>query len=204
MDCSDEFRQENFIRITLTNRGVSYAGYEMTRDGFSFLAMGFTGKKAAQWKEKLLKAFNRMERELAKNHQNIEWKAARLQLKSVRRETTDRIKDFVEYATAQGSKNAKMYYANITTMEYKALGFLEQSKSAEGNFRDTLDLLQISQLQLAEMLAANAISHGMQMKMHYRDIYAFAKQKVIDLAGSISWTRLSEPTIKYTIDIEIP
>jgi len=35
--------------------------YEMTRDGFSFLVMGFTGAKAAQFKEAYIEAFNRME-----------------------------------------------------------------------------------------------------------------------------------------------
>jgi Rha family phage regulatory protein len=38
--------------------------YRMTRDGFSLLAMGFTGEKALAWKLKYLEAFNAMEREL--------------------------------------------------------------------------------------------------------------------------------------------
>lgn len=33
----------------------------MTRDGFSILAMGFTGKAAMEWKEKFIAAFNAME-----------------------------------------------------------------------------------------------------------------------------------------------
>lgn len=41
-----------------------FPAYRLTRDGFSFLAMGFTGKKAAAWKEKFLMAFNAMERRL--------------------------------------------------------------------------------------------------------------------------------------------
>lgn len=36
----------------------------MTRDGFSLLAMGFTGRKALQWKLKYIEAFNRMEETL--------------------------------------------------------------------------------------------------------------------------------------------
>jgi len=36
----------------------------LSRDGFTFLAMGFTGKAAAAWKEKFIAAFNRMELEL--------------------------------------------------------------------------------------------------------------------------------------------
>ncbi|EAL8736228.1 phage regulatory protein [Campylobacter coli] len=36
--------------------------YNLTRDGFSLLAMGFTGKEALQWKILFINAFNEMER----------------------------------------------------------------------------------------------------------------------------------------------
>jgi len=36
----------------------------MNRDGFTLLAMGFTGKKALEWKLKYINAFNEMERQL--------------------------------------------------------------------------------------------------------------------------------------------
>lgn len=38
-----------------------YPEYMITRDGFTLLAMGFTGKEALQWKLKYIEAFNRME-----------------------------------------------------------------------------------------------------------------------------------------------
>ena len=38
--------------------------YNMTRDGFTLLAMGFTGKKALQWKIRYIQAFNAMEQRL--------------------------------------------------------------------------------------------------------------------------------------------
>lgn len=38
--------------------------YLLTRDGFSFLVMGFTGAKADEWKLKYIEAFNKMEQEL--------------------------------------------------------------------------------------------------------------------------------------------
>lgn len=37
----------------------------MNRDGFSLLAMGFTGKNALEWKLKYIQAFNEMEKQLA-------------------------------------------------------------------------------------------------------------------------------------------
>ena len=41
-----------------------YREYLLTRDGFSLLVMGFTGKKALEWKLKYIEAFNKMEQEL--------------------------------------------------------------------------------------------------------------------------------------------
>lgn len=38
--------------------------YLLTRDGFSFMVMGFTGAKADQWKLKYIDAFNKMENAL--------------------------------------------------------------------------------------------------------------------------------------------
>ena len=50
-----------FIESSYINRGKSYPEYLLTRDGFSLLAMGFTGSKALEWKLKYLEAFNKME-----------------------------------------------------------------------------------------------------------------------------------------------
>ena len=44
--------------------GKHYKMYLLNRDGFTLLAMGFTGKQALEWKLKYIKAFNEMEAEL--------------------------------------------------------------------------------------------------------------------------------------------
>ena len=54
-----------FFETSFKNRGKSYPMYFMTRDGFSLLAMGFTGKKALKFKLKFIDAFNKMEARLA-------------------------------------------------------------------------------------------------------------------------------------------
>ena len=43
--------------------------YLMNRDGFTLLAMGFTGKAALEWKLKYIAAFNAMEKQLAQRPQ---------------------------------------------------------------------------------------------------------------------------------------
>lgn len=44
--------------------GQTYRSFDMTRDGFIILAMGFTGKKALQFKLRYIEQFNAMEAEL--------------------------------------------------------------------------------------------------------------------------------------------
>lgn len=62
LDCSQDFNASNFRPITYTDgRGRQKPAYEITRDGFSFLCMGFTGAVAAAWKEKYIAAFNALE-----------------------------------------------------------------------------------------------------------------------------------------------
>lgn len=49
--------------------GQSYPMYLMNRDGFTLLAMGFTGKAALEWKLKYIAAFNEMEKKLTEQPQ---------------------------------------------------------------------------------------------------------------------------------------
>lgn len=51
--------------------GKSYKSYEMTRDGFTLLAMGFTGKAALEWKLKYIEAFNLMEHQLKSQQKHL-------------------------------------------------------------------------------------------------------------------------------------
>lgn len=62
LGCSTEFTERNFAPSEITDStGRTLPAFIITRDGFSFLAMGFTGKEAAQWKEAYIEAFNAME-----------------------------------------------------------------------------------------------------------------------------------------------
>ena len=65
LECSEDFNRLNFEPVTETivraTGGMNIPAINMTRDGFTFLVMGFTGKNAAQWKEKYIGAFNAME-----------------------------------------------------------------------------------------------------------------------------------------------
>ncbi|MDF7387313.1 Rha family transcriptional regulator [Proteus mirabilis] len=71
LDCSPEFHNRNFaemsINLKIGNGAMRKTPFfQMTKNGFVFLVMGFTGKKAAQFKEAYISEFDRMEAELTK------------------------------------------------------------------------------------------------------------------------------------------
>ena len=68
IDCSSDFRVAEFSAYPYTHpqNKQTYTAYNITKDGFMFLVMGFTGAKAAVWKEAFINAFNAMEKQI--NH----------------------------------------------------------------------------------------------------------------------------------------
>lgn len=74
LDCSPEYHQRNFalmiIDVEIGKGAVRQSpAYRITRDGFVFLAMGFTGPEAARFKEAYIEAFNAMERMLTEQRE---------------------------------------------------------------------------------------------------------------------------------------
>lgn len=69
LGCSSDFQNANF-GVSFIIRDLPNGGhkkekyYTMTKDGFTFLVMGYTGAKAARFKEAYISAFNRMEKKL--------------------------------------------------------------------------------------------------------------------------------------------
>lgn len=75
IDCDPNFTQLNFepcLYISELRNGVKreLPMYYLTRDGFTLLAMGFTGKKAMQFKIAYINAFNEMEDILRSGQEN--------------------------------------------------------------------------------------------------------------------------------------
>lgn len=73
LEIPEDFRKRNFAPSGYQaqnglGKTVNYKMYLLTRDGFTLLAMGFTGKRAMQFKLAYIAAFNAMEAELAARH----------------------------------------------------------------------------------------------------------------------------------------
>lgn len=65
LECSQVFRDVNFnVSSYQSEQNKTMPMFEITQDGFAFLAMGFTGKRAAQFKEWYIEQFNSMRAQL--------------------------------------------------------------------------------------------------------------------------------------------
>lgn len=80
LDSSEKFNAINYELVKYKDKkGEERDYYRMTRDGFIFLVMGYTGKNAAQIKESYISAFNQMEKkllEIASGHKLPNYKEA--------------------------------------------------------------------------------------------------------------------------------
>ena len=186
-DISEDVKGDYIFEEEQRNyRGTDFTAYLMNREAFSLVAMRMTSKQARIWQVKFNSAFYEMEKVLLQyqtNKSDIEWTQTRAIGKQARLEETDVIKRFVDYATAQGSKSARFYYKHITNATYKALGLISQK---EPKIRDMMNIYEISQLMLAEKLAANRIKKYMDLGRNYKDIYDTVKNDLIDYAKAIS------------------
>lgn len=156
--------------------GQTYPIYYINRDGFSLLVMGFTGKKALEWKWKYIEAFNLMERTLIEKSTTL-WLQTREQTKIGRKEETNAIQKFVEYAKESGSLKGDMCYKHFSSLANKVAGISD---------RDLASVLQLSNLLVIERIIAIKILEGLQDKTEYHQIYKDIKTH-LELFGQMAY-----------------
>ncbi len=182
----DHTKTEMFVRLEKRNyRGKDFEAAVMDRDAFMLLVMRFETQRAYEMQIAFIKAFKEMERRLLQSESNRRdqaWIASRDSGKIGRKEETDVIKEFVDYATAQGSKSAQFYYKHITMATYRALELLVQRKP---KLRDTLNCYELAELLLAERLVTVKLKEYMDKNRHYKDIYETVADDLLAYATSI-------------------
>lgn len=123
----------------LSNRkaddGQFHRMYLMNRDGFSLLVMGFTGKKALDWKLQYIKAFNQMENFIREKSTQT-WVETRKYGKLTRKAETDTIQKLVEYAKEQGSGHAEMLYMTYSKLANKMAGVKNRDEATVKQLND--------------------------------------------------------------------
>jgi len=99
------------------------------------------------------------------------WLGIREESKKARKYETGQIKLFVQYAKAQGSKNAERYYMVFTKLINEKVGL-------HGNQRDTIPQETLLELKSLETLLKMRIRKLMERDMPYKEIYQDIKMLV--------------------------
>lgn len=102
------------------------------------------------------------------------WLGTREECKQVRKQETDQIKLFVEYAKNQGSQNAERYYTAFTKLVNSKL-------MSDGRQRDNLSQETLMELKALETLVKMRIRKLMQNNSSYKMIYQDIKKMVNEL-----------------------
>lgn len=149
LNCSAEFNRLNFKPVKYTDsKGEKRPMYLMTQDGFTLLVMGFTGKKAMQFKEAYINEFNQMK----------SWITSRANLKHDQR----RLNNAIKFSLEQRGKDDPHAYSRENNPVYcVALGMSKKKWLAMRGLPETADIRQFlneQELELIdELLSENAV-----------------------------------------------
>lgn len=171
-NCSNEFWQLNFEESNYNVRGKEYPCYNLTRDGFTMLAMGFTGEKAIQFKELYINKFNEMERLLTSQ------KLAKFEFPLL----TDNIKSMHEepksYHYSNEMNMINKIVLGISTKEFRELNNIPDKESIRGYLSEE-QLKGILELQRIDTGFVLAITDYYDRKKML-ETYYHKKRKLIE------------------------
>lgn len=151
-----EFSALFYLDSYRASNGKTNPMYLMTRDGFTLLAMGYTGEKAMKFKLAYIKQFNAMEKAL--------------QGKLIEREKGIAVRQSLTKALQQSTENERMHghaYSTYTNCIYKVL-FGKNAKQLreelgidkKENVREYLPEEQLRAIQSMECLVSGLVDCG--------------------------------------------
>lgn len=157
LECSEEFRLHNFVQSNYMNEQKhKQPMYQMTRDGFTLLAMGYNGEKAMKFKEAYIKQFNAMQKLLTE--------------KLLEREKGIAIRQALTKAIQMSSENERMHghaYSTYTNIIYKTIFGKDATRLREDyrigkndNIRDCFSEEELKTVQNMEMLVSGLVGCG--------------------------------------------
>lgn len=177
LDCSIDFTERNFALSSYKDAsGKSNKMYYITRDGFTILAMGYTGVKAMRFKEAYIRQFNAMEKALIG--------------KMKEREKGIAVRHALTNALQQSQENERMHvyaYSTYTNIVYKAVFGKNAAQlreeygiSKKDNLRDYFSEEELKAVQNIEMCISSLVGFG----WGYEEIKDFVlKQNAMRIAA---------------------
>lgn len=165
------------VRGLIKTKSGKYSGGTWFHPDLAVPFARWLNVKFAIWCDRQIKALiNGTHPSQQTEHKQLDWQQTRNQGKLNRRSATDAYQHFIEYAEAQGSKNAQHYYVLFTNMVYAELGVPK-----ERNIRDNLGARELIRIAAAEDLIVDVIYEAIELDVEYHEIYRLAKIRVKNL-----------------------
>jgi len=187
LECSPEFAKRNFALSEYRDpTGRVLPMYRISRDGFSFMAMGFTGREAAKWKESFISAFGQMERELRRiviNRAQSDWNEARQLGKVDRRDLTDAVQLLCERAHERGDSTTPVSLWITSATRTVARALFDTNGEGAAAIRNRVTARQLRRLAMAEQVYADAVLNCLGSDLHHRAINEQAKVSLLEFAA---------------------
>jgi len=174
--------RHEFVPRNYKKRGKEYRCIELNEAGFLKTMPFIGGRRSREGQKRLVDEFLRIRKLLerqSKERETLAYQVARLSGKDSRGILTDTIQQFVDYASTQGSQNADKYFTIITNATHKAVIQIEPHAT---QVRELMTAVQLKTLELAELMAAQALTEGMDKQQPYKDIYQAAKMALQSFA----------------------
>ena len=178
LDVPKDFGRLNFQPSSYTNtQGKDQPMYNMTRDGFTILVMGFTGKKAIKFKISYINAFNRMEAEILKqkgitDHSQALTPAQQREVQSLISERVYSLPDKREYR----SGFRKMY--GLIKTEFKVGSYKDLPSD---RFDELVRFIESVNINIPALNQQNTGKDDWTFNLEAREQYPFLKGVVADL-----------------------
>lgn len=180
---SKYFKDTSYIN----SRNKTYKRFDLTREGFDLIVLGFTGDKALQYKVWFIDEFHKKTKTIAShkaiassNQDNTMWLKLREESKEARLKLTDAIKEYeLPQRIEEGKAHEKFLTTriiNYTQLIYKKLGIV---LPAGTNPRDVLSPRELIKLEDAEVYVSAQIKALTEDGTHYKQAYQEIKKELL-------------------------
>ncbi len=181
-DIPQDFTELNFQPSSYMNQqNKEQPMYLLTRDAFTLLAMGFTGKKAMQFKIAYIEAFNAMEKQLLEHKNQSQLKSEEDNLKKKKNKMEEKLP--CRYKTAilpnakeqTGMKGFLQFVAFLNNTTYEEvekfyLNFFDISSLSNCSAKTANEILQLSNVKINNIKANFPRSSQPKLDL-YRDTF---------------------------------
>lgn len=146
----------------------------VTKDGLHELLFQSRKDIAKKFKKEVKRILNCIEENGAyiKTEKDNLWIGIRTDSKEIRKNETDTIKEFVEYAKSQGSSKPNWYYKHFTNLVRKKLDIPKDLK------RDEMSQKVLLNIQALETIISMKLGKLLLKDKEYKEIYQLVKEMI--------------------------